>query len=331
MTERLTIRVTLRDVPEHATAGGSRGHQSNPVRPRMGGRMGLWTVGGAVAAGLAIILAVTVLMDFPGDPSIASDVASSEARTTDGRSVESGGTPSTKTAAFQVEPAARPAVEDEDVSANKTVEAATKVETAAADTGVDNVAKALVRPAVATLKPVEKPKTAVPREEVASNPQEAVREKVTPEPQVTVDVRPTKPKTVAVAPTTRTGQRAALDQPDPAGAPAINDPRVLRAQLSAGVKGKEPTARLQPPIRVTGGSDRTIYYFSEVRDLDGQTLFHRWEREGRVLASVPFEIRGERWRVYSRKTITPRMTGTWRVVLADAGGKELASSTFSVR
>jgi ligand-binding SRPBCC domain-containing protein len=49
------------------------------------------------------------------------------------------------------------------------------------------------------------------------------------------------------------------------------------------------------------------------------------------VASIPFEIRGPRWRFYSRKTITPRMTGRWRVVLVDPAGKELAGSDFLVR
>jgi hypothetical protein len=116
-----------------------------------------------------------------------------------------------------------------------------------------------------------------------------------------------------------------------AAAPEIIDPRVSRAELSAGIRAKEPTVRLQSPIQVSGRESRTIYFFSEVRDFGGQTLLHRWERDGKVIATVPFNVRGDRWRFYSKKTLTPRMTGRWRVVLADSGGKELASTVFEVQ
>ncbi len=320
MTERLVVRVTLRGEPEQSAARANHAPLSQPVRqwksPWKGPWKGSWIVGGAVAAGVSIILAASLLMDFSGDRSIQDDVASAEARssapTDDAGPVESGETPTAETATFKVEPAARPTNKRESVSA-------AAVRRIPAETGGGNDAKMPVQPAVAARKPIAKPKSAVPLGRVASDPPEAA------------DAPPAKPKVAAVAPSARSGQRVAADEPKPAVAPTITDSRVLRAQLSAGIKGKEPTARLQPPIRVSGHTDRTIYYFSEVKNLDGQTLFHHWERDGRVLATIPFKIRGQRWRVYSRKTITPQMTGRWRVVLADSSGKELANSAFHVR
>lgn len=307
MTERLVVRVALRGEPEPA-AGGDRTLPSKPARRWTRP----WMIGGAVAVGLSIIVAVA-LLDFSGDRSIQGSATGSEARTDDRGPLEAGGDPPTDTAVLPMEPAARPTLERESVPA----QAAGRPTTSSG--GVVEETRRPIRPSVPERKPVEKPVSAVSREKVA------------PDPPETAAVRPTSPEVAAVVPTVRSGQHVETGDPEPAAAPVIADPRVLRAQLSAGVNGKEPTARLQPPIQVTGRSDRTIYYFSEVRDFDGQTVFHRWEREGRVLASVPFKIRGQRWRFYSTKTITPRMTGSWRVVLADSSGKELANSTFSVR
>jgi hypothetical protein len=309
MTERLVIRVAIRDEPEQAAAGGDRGALSKPAR----GWRGPWIVGVAIAVGLSIIVAVALLTDFSGGRSIQDNATASEARTNDRDPLEAGGDPQTDTAAFPMEPAARPALERESVPAQAAVRPTASVADVVEET------RRPIRPSVAERKPVEKPVPAVSREKVAPDPPEAAA------------VRMTKPEVAAVVPTVRSGQHVETGDPEPVAAPVIADPRVLRAQLSAGVNGKEPTARLQPPIQVTGRSNRTIYYFSEVRDFDGQTLFHRWEREGRVLASVPVKIRGQRWRFYSRKTITPGMIGDWRVVLADSRGKELSSSTFSVR
>jgi hypothetical protein len=209
-----------------------------------------------------------------------------------------------------MEPAARPALERESVPA----QAAVRPTPSDIDTGVVEETKRPVRASGAARTSVEKPESAVRPDAMAPQRREMASD---------------------VAAEDGTGPAAASGSAEETEAepvaPAITDPRVLRAQLSAGIREKEPTVRLQSPIQVTGRSDRTIYFFSEVRDLGGQTLVHRWEREGRVLATIPFEIRGQRWRVYSRKTITPRMTGNWRVVLADSTGKELAGSAFSVR
>lgn len=309
MTERLVIRVALRDESEQAAGRSDRRPLSKPARRRRG----LWIVGGAVAVGLSIIAAVALLTDFSGGRSVQDNAAGSETRTNDRGPLETGGDSPTDTAAFPMEPAARPVLERESVTAQAAVRPTLS------DADVVEETRRPIRPSVSTRKPVEKPESAVSRDEVAPDPPEAA------------EVRPTNPEVATVVPTVRSGQHVETVDPEPAVAAVSKDPRVLRAQLSAGVNGKEPTARLQPPIQVTGRSDRTIYYFSEVRDFDGQTLSHRWERDGRVLASIPFEIRGPRWRFYSRKTITPRMTGRWRVVLVDPAGKELAGSDFLVR
>jgi hypothetical protein len=293
MTERLVIRVALRDdaagdfdrIPGQAAAGNGRGLRSKRAR--------FWRIGGAVAVGLSIVAAAVSMIDVSGGGSIQGNAAGFEGRTSDREPVEPGGDDAIETAAVPVEPAAGPGLERESVSAESTPHPAATV--ARVDNGVDTGVKTLVRPSVAARKPVAKPATAEPHDRAAA-----------------ASASPEETKA-------------------PATEPAIADPRVVRAQLSAGMNGKEPTVRLQPPLQVTGRDNRTIYFFSEVRDFEGQTLFHRWEREGSVLTTIPFEVRGERWRVYSNKTITPRLTGNWRVVLADSSGNELASSDFSVR
>ena len=291
MTERLIIRVAVRD----DVAGD---FDRNPGRAAAGNGRGprskrarAWRTCGAVAVGLSIIVAAVSMIDISGGRSIQDAAAGSEVRTSDREPVEPGGDDAIETAAVPVEPAAGPGLERESRSA----ETSPRPAEPAAAVGVDTRVKAPVRPSVAARKPIAKPVTAKSRDKTAAASASPEETKASP------------------------------------AEPAITDPRVVRAELSAGMNGKEPSVRLQPPIQVTGRDNRTIFFFSEVRDFDGQTLFHRWEREGSVLMSIPFEVRGERWRVHSNKTITPRMTGNWRVVLADSSGNELASSDFSVR
>ncbi|MFA7620175.1 MAG: DUF2914 domain-containing protein, partial [Thiohalomonadaceae bacterium] len=67
-----------------------------------------------------------------------------------------------------------------------------------------------------------------------------------------------------------------------------------------------------------------IYFFTELRDMEGQTVSHRWEQDGEVMAEVPFNVGGPRWRVWSSKNIDSGATGEWSVAVVDGAGNELA-------
>ena len=121
-------------------------------------------------------------------------------------------------------------------------------------------------------------------------------------------------------------EAAAPDEPSMVAAEA--DSRVVRALLTSAVRDREPVDRLPPSIRVSDGSVDRIVFFSEVRDLAGQTLSHRWEYQGETMADVSFVIGPGSWRVHSSKRVTPAMTGAWRVVVVDEVGAELASVPF---
>jgi hypothetical protein len=47
------------------------------------------------------------------------------------------------------------------------------------------------------------------------------------------------------------------------------------------------------------------------------------------MAEVPFEIGGQRWRVFSSKNLAPSLTGEWKVSVLDASGSALSSNTFA--
>jgi hypothetical protein len=115
---------------------------------------------------------------------------------------------------------------------------------------------------------------------------------------------------------------------EPSTATSASDARVVRAQLTSMVNAREPVDRLPSPIRVSDGATDKVVFFSEVRDLTGQRLSHRWEREGQVMAEIPFSVGGNTWRMHSSKRVTPAMAGDWRVVVIDDGGAELASVPF---
>ena len=71
-----------------------------------------------------------------------------------------------------------------------------------------------------------------------------------------------------------------------------------------------------------------ILFFSELVDLEGQTVVHRWEYEGQVMAEVPIAVGGPRWRVHSSKRLLPGWTGEWTVTVLDESGTALHSGSF---
>jgi hypothetical protein len=104
---------------------------------------------------------------------------------------------------------------------------------------------------------------------------------------------------------------------------------IVRAQLTNNVKNREPVDLIKGTVSAEGQSLKHLYYFTEFRNMQGQTLSHRWIYEGKTVAEVNFDIRGNRWRVYSSKYLTPSMAGYWQVLLVDARGEPLKTEHFS--
>lgn len=128
------------------------------------------------------------------------------------------------------------------------------------------------------------------------------------------DTSTTSAEEAVVPPTTQT----------PPAAAAEVDGSVARAAFTTGIADHEPVDHV---TRVTNDV-REVDFFTDLRDLEGHTVVHRWLYHGKVMAEVPFEVKGPRWRVHSSKRLDPSWTGDWTVsVVAD--GKELSSESFT--
>jgi hypothetical protein len=99
-----------------------------------------------------------------------------------------------------------------------------------------------------------------------------------------------------------------------------------RALLTSEVVNREPVDELTSVPADIG----QVFFFTEVRAMNGKSITHRWERNGEVMAEVNFNIGGDRWRVYSRKNIKPDWTGQWTVTVTDDQGQELSQQAFTV-
>lgn len=109
------------------------------------------------------------------------------------------------------------------------------------------------------------------------------------------------------------------------GLQGVSAAEVARAQFTTAVVDREPVDAVRS---VPAGTDR-LFFFTELRDLQGQHVVHRWEYAGEPVAVVGFDVGGPRWRVWSSKQMEPEQTGTWRVYVVTEGGSVLASEELT--
>jgi len=96
-------------------------------------------------------------------------------------------------------------------------------------------------------------------------------------------------------------------------------------QFTTAIENREPVDQ----VTFVPNDVRTVYFFSDLRGLAGQTVTHRWTRAGEVVSEVAFEVRGPRWRVWSSKALQPDWIGDWTVEIVTEDGEVLAAETFT--
>ncbi len=99
---------------------------------------------------------------------------------------------------------------------------------------------------------------------------------------------------------------------------------IARADLTSGVTDREPVDSL---TEVTN-DQRTITFFTELRNMSGESVSHRWEHNGQVMAEVPFRVGGPRWRIWSTKNLHEFWLGKWTVSVVAEDGSVLATKSF---
>lgn len=99
---------------------------------------------------------------------------------------------------------------------------------------------------------------------------------------------------------------------------------VARAAFASAIENREPIDKL------TEASASKVYYFTELRDMAGKEVTHRWEHNGKVMAEIPFKVGGNRWRVYSSKRMLPEWKGEWKASVVDTDGSVLSVNTITL-
>ena len=109
----------------------------------------------------------------------------------------------------------------------------------------------------------------------------------------------------------------------PAAAPASD--AVVRAVFTTAVADREPADQ----ITSLKNDVPQVYFYTELIDLEGQSVTHKWEYAGEVKAEVRFDVKAPRWRVWSSKKLDPSWTGEWTVSVVDGSGATRAQAKLN--
>lgn len=100
---------------------------------------------------------------------------------------------------------------------------------------------------------------------------------------------------------------------------------VVRSTFTTAIEDREPVN----DMKTITNNEGKVFYYTELRDMSGQTATHRWEYNGEVKAEVKFNVGGPRWRVWSSKSFVPGWTGDWKVSVINGAGEIISEDMFN--
>jgi hypothetical protein len=136
------------------------------------------------------------------------------------------------------------------------------------------------------------------------------------------------PAASEAAPTEAAPQPEETPEPEGVDTPVAEEgarSHVALARFTTAVENREPV----DAVTFLENDATRIYFYTDLRDLSGETIVHRWELGGEVMAEVPFAVGSDRWRVWSSKRLLPAWTGDWTVAVVKGDGEVIASESFT--
>lgn len=115
--------------------------------------------------------------------------------------------------------------------------------------------------------------------------------------------------------------------------PAIHVPSstIKRVVLSRDMQHNKPRLPLHSPVSLSRLSDNSLYLFSEINGLPGQSIHHRWFYKNQLMLDISHTLGAKRWRCFSRKSFNKKLLGEWRVEITDQHGKLLHQQRFKLQ
>ena len=68
---------------------------------------------------------------------------------------------------------------------------------------------------------------------------------------------------------------------------------------------------------------QAISFYSELQDMSGQRITHRWSHGGEVAFNASFKVRADHWRIWSTQLLPTDMPGEWKVEIVNENDEVL--------
>jgi len=105
----------------------------------------------------------------------------------------------------------------------------------------------------------------------------------------------------------------------------ISQIEVPRAVICSGIVNHEPTDSLNQVPATTS----KVFFFTQVRGMEGKTITHRWLKDGSKVADVKISIASNNYRCHSSRSVSGK-TGYWTAQVLDSNGNKLKEVSFTV-
>ena len=163
----------------------------------------------------------------------------------------------------------------------------------------------------------------------------SVAESIRPVDDIQRSAMPVVPQHVKAAEQMPVGTRseAASDKISEIKRPAaiIFDARVIRASLNTVLKNGEPVDSIKLPVLIERSQTLELFYFSQIKNMKNNVLFHRWYKDGQLVQKKQFAVNSNNAKLVSSRKFTENDVGQWRVVLVNNKGSSLSEVNYSVR
>lgn len=108
--------------------------------------------------------------------------------------------------------------------------------------------------------------------------------------------------------------------------PLIQSPITISlAQISEEIENRTPVKLLDSEVPKY---IREIYFYTEVINANGQTIFHRWRTDDQILATVELNIESDKFRTWSSKKLSSAWQGQWYLEVLDTNKHVIYRKTF---
>lgn len=113
--------------------------------------------------------------------------------------------------------------------------------------------------------------------------------------------------------------------------PKLNASKVVaRAHLTSDINKNEPVDHLKLPLKIGKNETLWIYYFVELKGMDGKTVFHEWWLNGNLVSRKKINISDDSWRTASKQLITYTHNNDWIARVVDDSRNKLAEISFNL-